>query len=148
MSCDLCYTGLNSKPFKISDSVYQLKCYSAAPYYSTDNFHIVYLEFDLNKLNVLEEDFLKLFISPYILEFTISYEDFSNTIEDVIKYENPKIYLPDKYTGSRYTKLFRKLQTIKPQDKEKIWGNLLGVKTVQNSKSIMRPNNFSSRRTK
>lgn len=119
MLCDLCYAGLNSKPFKISDSVYQLKCYSAAPYYSTDNFYIVYLEFNLNKLKVLEEDFLKLFTSPYVLEFAISYEYHSEDIEIVSGYENPKIYLPNKHTGSRYTKLFRKLQAMKPQEKVK-----------------------------
>lgn len=117
----LCYTGYNSKPFKVNKDNYQLKCIRNASGWSVNKFNTVYINFNLKELGIDEETFLSHFVMPgYITEFKIHYDRakrLSNLVYAYHYFENEK-FVPDKY--GRYATVFSKLDKMQSQDKAKI----------------------------
>ena len=117
----LCYTGYNSKPFKVDEDNYQIKCIRNAGGWSVNKFNTVYINFNLKELGIDEETFLSHFVKPgYIIEFKVYY-DRAKRLQSVVYayhyYENV-VFRPDYY--GRYATVFNKLDKMAPQDKAKI----------------------------
>jgi len=117
----VCYTGLNSKPFKVDENNYQIKCICNAGGITVNKFKTVYINFNLRELNITEETFLSHFVLPnYIIEFYI-YCDYAKKLNNLLYayyYWNNNKFVPDKY--GRYNIVFSKLDKLTPQTKEKI----------------------------
>ena len=116
----VCYTGHNSKPFKVDENNYQLKCICNAGGWSVNKYKTIYINFNLSFLDVTEEDFLSHFIMPgYIIEFYLYYDRSSesdNYIHAYYYHDNKK-FIPDKY--GRFTKVFRMLDKMTAQTRVK-----------------------------
>lgn len=117
----ICYTGYNSKPFKIDDVNYQIKCLCNIGGWTVNKFKIIYINFNLKELNISEEVFLSHFVMPgHITEFYIQYDKakkINNLVYAYCYYGNKK-FMPDKY--GRYNMIYEKLDKFKTQDKAKI----------------------------
>ena len=117
----VCYTGYNSKPFKVDENNYQIKCICNAGGYSVNKFKTIYINFNLIELGISEETFLSHFVMPgYITEFYIMY-DRAKKYENLVYayyYEKNRKLIPDPY--GRFNIIFRKLDKFKTQDKAKI----------------------------
>ena len=117
----VCYTGYNSKPFKVDEETYQIKCLCNACGETVNKFKEIYINFNLKELNISESTFLSHFIMPgYITEFYIYYDraERLNNFVYAYYYENNKKLMPDSY--GRFNIIFRKLDKFKTQDKPKI----------------------------
>lgn len=117
----VCYTGYNSIPFKIDDDNYQIKCICNSSGVSVNKFKEMYINFNLKELNISEEEFLSHFmLTGHIIEFYVYY-DRAKRLSNLIYayyYEKNKKFVPDKY--GRYVIVFKKLNSIKPQNRAKI----------------------------
>lgn len=117
----VCYTGYGSKPFKVDDNNYQIKCICNSSGLTVNKFKEVYINFNLKELHITEETFLSHFVMPgYITEFYIYYDRALKTKNLIYAYyyEENKKFKPDKY-GRFYT-VFNKLDNFKTQTKAKI----------------------------
>ena len=112
----ICYTGYNSKPFKVDENNYQLKCICNAGGWSVNNFRTIYINFNLSFLGITEKDFLSHFLIPgHIIEFYVYYDrsqNASNYIHAYSYHDNRK-FNPDRY--GRYNKVFNLLNNMKKQ---------------------------------
>lgn len=117
----ICYTGYNSKPFKVDEDNYQIKCICNAGGLTVNKFKTIYINFNLKELNISEEEFLSHFIMPgYITEFKIKY-DRAKKLQSLVYayyYEGNRKLMPDPY--GRFNIIFRTLDKFKTQDKAKI----------------------------
>lgn len=116
-----CYTGYNSKPYKVDNDNYQIKCLCNAGGLTVNKFKEIYINFNLKELNITEEKFLSHFIMPgYITEFHIYYDrgERWNNFVYAYYYEGNKKLTPDPY--GRFNIIFRKLDKFKNQDKAKV----------------------------
>lgn len=116
----ICYTGYNSKPFKVDKNNYQLKCICNAGEWSVNKFKTIYINFDLSFLGITEKEFLSHFVMlGYIIEFYVYY-DRSCSAKNYIhayRYHDNNKFIPDKY--GRYAKVFKMLDDMKPQTRIK-----------------------------
>ena len=114
----LCYTGYNSKPFKVDENNYQIKCIRNAGGWSVNKFSQICINFNLKELGISEEEFFSHFVMPgYIVEFKVHYDRakrLSSLIYAYHYYDNVK-FKPDYY--GRYATVFEKLDSMKPQTK-------------------------------
>lgn len=117
----ICYTGYKSKPFKVDENNYQIKCICNSGGLSVNRFKTIYINFNLKELGISEETFLSHFVMPgYITEFYIYYdraEKYQNLVYAIYYRENKKL-MPDSY--GRFNNIFYKLDKFKTQDKAKI----------------------------
>lgn len=117
----ICYTGYNSKPYKVDDDNYQIKCICNSGGETVNKFKEIYINFNLKELNISEDLFLSHFVHPgYITEFYIYYDrakKYQNLVYAYYYCDNQKL-MPDPY--GRFNIIFRKLNKIKPQIKAKI----------------------------
>ena len=71
----VCYTGYKSKPFKVDEDNYQIKCICNSGGLSVNRFKTIYINFNLKELGISEDTFLSHFVMPgYITEFYIYYD--------------------------------------------------------------------------
>ena len=117
----LCYTGYNSKPFKVDEDNYQIKCIRNSGGWSVNKFNEIHINFNLKELGITEEEFLSHFVMPgYIIEFKIYYDRAKRLKSLVFAYyycDNVK-FRPDRY--GRYAAIFNKLDKMKPQEQARI----------------------------
>lgn len=71
----VCYTGYNSKPFKVDEDNYQIKCLCNAGGLTVNKFKEIYINFNLKELQISEGTFLSHFVMPgYVTEFYVYYD--------------------------------------------------------------------------
>lgn len=112
----VCYTGYNSKSYKVDKNNYQIKCICNSGGLSVNKFKEVYINFNLKELDIAEDIFLSHFVMPgYITEFYVYYDGAFKTKNLIYAYyyKGNKKFLPDKY--GRFAKVFTKLNNIKLQ---------------------------------
>lgn len=117
----VCYTGYNSKPFKVDEDNYQIKCLCNAGGITVNKFKEIYINFNLKELGVSEETFLSHFVAQgFVTEFYIYYDRAKrwNNFVYAYYYEKNRKLMPD--ARGKYNMIFRKLIKFKTQTKAKI----------------------------
>lgn len=111
----MAFYGINSKPIKVLDDVYQIKCMVTKPC-NYSEYEMKYLQFTLN--NEITLDFLNSLKSNYILSSKYSYFRTNNSnvrvVNDISELKNVKPY---SYNVKNIHSLFLRLCKLKEQDK-------------------------------
>lgn len=114
ISYGLFYFGKNSIPYKVSDSIYQIKCLWRI-YPTTEDFRCIYLQFTLNDKLTLE--MLNEFRTEYMKVSKISYLTTCSDVFVVKNIEKPKIVKQNKYDATLMNRVFYRLNNLKVQTK-------------------------------
>lgn len=114
ISYGLFYFGKNSIPYKVNDSIYQIKCLQRI-YHTTGDFRCVYLQFRLSDNLTLE--MLNEFKTEYMKVAKISYLISCNDVLVVDKSDKPKMVKQNKYDATLMNRVFYRLSRLKVQTK-------------------------------
>jgi hypothetical protein len=114
----LFYFGKNSIPYKVNDSIYQIKCLERI-YPTTEDFRCVYLQFTLNDNLTLE--MLNEFRTEYMKVSKISYLTTCSDVFVVKNFEKPKIVKQNKYDATLMNRVFYRLNNLKVQTKPELF---------------------------
>lgn len=116
ISYGLFYFGKNSIPYKVNDSIYQIKCLQRI-YPTTEDFRCVYLQFTLSDNNDLTLEMLNEFQTEYIKVSKVSYLATCKNVIIVKKFEKPKIVKQNRYDAILMNRVFYRLNNLKVQTK-------------------------------
>lgn len=116
ISYGLFYFGKNSIPYKVNDSIYQIKCLQRI-YPTTEDFRCVYLQFTLSDNNDLTLEMLNEFQTEYIKVSKVSYLTTCKNVIIVKEFERPKIVKQNRYDATLMNRVFYRLNNLKVQTK-------------------------------
>lgn len=111
------YFGLNSKPYKVNNNLYQVKCvhrYTAYSKYS----NIVTMQFDLSNKYITEKRLHECFGNNNdLLKSQFNYVKISESLYQCISFYNPKKTGYSKYDQQMINKIKKQLDNMKVQNK-------------------------------
>lgn len=110
------YFGKNSIPYKVNDSIYQIKCLQRI-YPTTKDFRCVYLQFEISDNSDLTLEMLNEFQTEYIKVSKISYLTTCKNVIIVKKFERPEIVKQNRYDATLMNRVFYRLNNLKVQTK-------------------------------
>lgn len=111
------YFGVNSKPYKVNDNLYQIKCVHRLTTYSKYS-EIVTMQFDLSNKYITENRLFNCFGNvPGIVKSNFTYLQISENLYQCISFYNPKKTGYSKYDQEMIMKIRRQLENMKPQNK-------------------------------
>lgn len=114
ISYGLFYFGKNSIPYKVNDSIYQIKCLQRI-YPTTEDFRCVYLQFALSDSLTLE--MLNECRTEYMKVAKISYLTSCRDVLLVEKFGEPEIVKQNRYDATLMNRVFYRLNHLKEQTK-------------------------------
>ena len=111
------YFGLNSKPYKVNDNIYQIKCVFRHTTYSKYS-GIITMQFDLSNKYITEKRLYECFGNNNdLLKSQFNYIKISENLYQCISFYNSKKTGYSKYDQQMIQKIRKQLDNMKPQNK-------------------------------
>lgn len=111
------YFGVNSKPYKVNDNLYQIKCVHRQTAYSKYS-KLITMQFDLHNKYITENRLFNCFGDlKNMVKSTFTYLPISENLYQCVSFYNPKNTGFSKYDQEMIGKIRRQLENMKPQNK-------------------------------
>jgi len=111
------YFGINSKPYRVNDTIYQIKCVErCSPYSKYSN--IVTIQFDLANKYITEKRLYSCFGNiTGLIKSQFNYIRISDKLYQCVSFYNPHNTGFSKYDQKMIQKIRKQLENMKPQNK-------------------------------
>lgn len=111
------YFGSNSKPYKVNENIYQVKCIHRLQFTGSKT-RIITLEFDLSDKFITENRLQRCFGNiTNMVQTKVDFVRISEKLYLCKSFFEPKLSKPNKYDTKIYNNILQKLVNMKPQQK-------------------------------